>query len=179
LHDALTAGATGVQVGTLFAYCEESGFTPELKREVLEHAARGEVFVITDPRASPTGYPFKVVRWGTDEEDNPPRQRLCDLGYLREAYRRPDGRIDYRCSAEPVEDYVRKGGTLADTEGRRCLCNALLANIGQPQVRADGEVEQPLLTSGDDLQTISTFLAGRTSYTAADVITYLLGELPV
>jgi len=29
---------------------------------------------------------------------------------------------------------------------------------------------------GDDLETISTFLAGRTSYTAADVVSYLLGE---
>lgn len=60
-------------------------------------------------------------------QNRPPRQRLCELGYLRAAYRRPDGRIDYRCSAEPVEDYVRKGGVLAETEGRRCLCNALLA----------------------------------------------------
>jgi len=176
LRDALEAGATGVQVGTLFAYCEESGFTPELKREVIEHAARGEVIVITDPRASPTGYPFKVVRWGTDGEDQPPRQRLCDLGYLREAFRRPDGRIDYRCSAEPVEDYVRKGGALAETEGRRCLCNTLLANVGLPQLRANGETELPLLTSGDDLETISIFLAGRTNYSAADVISYLLDE---
>jgi nitronate monooxygenase len=176
LRDALEAGATGVQVGTLFAYCDESGFTHELKHEVIEHAARGEVEVITDPRASPTGYPFKIVQWTTDGENPPPRERLCDLGYLRTAYKRPDGRIDYRCSAEPVDDYVRKGGALAETEGRRCLCNALLANVGHPQVRATGETEQPLLTSGDDLETISTFLAGRTRYTAADVITYLLGE---
>jgi nitronate monooxygenase len=75
-----------------------------------------------------------------------------------------------------VEDYLRKGGTLAETEGRRCLCNALLANIGLPQVRANAETEPPLLTSGDDLETISIFLAGRTSYSAADVITYLLDE---
>ena len=62
------------------------------------------------------------------------------------------------------------------SRGRRCLCNALLANVGLPQLRANGETELPLLTSGDDLETISTFLAGRTSYTAADVIRYLLGE---
>ena len=176
LREALEAGAAGVQVGTLFAYCEESGFTRELKQEVMEHAERGEVEVLTDPRASPTGYPFKLVQWVTDGEAPPPRERKCDLGYLRSAYKRADGRIDYRCSAEPVEDYVRKGGTLADTEGRRCLCNALLANVGLPQLLATGETEQPLLTSGDDLETISTFLAGRTSYTAADVISYLLGE---
>ena len=176
LHDALEAGATGVQVGTLFAYCEESGLDAELKRDVIEHAARNEVVVLTDPRASPTGYPFKVVQWATDGEDRPARQRKCDLGYLRAAYKRPDGRIDYRCPAEPVEDYVRKGGTLAETEGRRCLCNALLANVGLPQLRANGETEPALITSGDDLETISTFLAGRTSYTAADVVGYLLGE---
>ena len=176
LRDALEAGATGVQVGTLFAYCEESGFAPELKRDVIEHAARDEVVIMTDPRASPTGYPFKVVEWSTEEESRPARQRKCDLGYLRAAYKRPDGRIDYRCPAEPVEDYVRKGGTVEETVGRRCLCNALLANVGLPQLRAAGATEPPLLTSGDDLETISTFLAGRTSYAAADVISYLLGE---
>lgn len=176
LREALQAGAAGVQVGTLFAYCEESGFAPELKEEVTAHAARGDVQVVTDPRASPTGFPFKVVRWATDGEDGPPRERKCDLGYLRESFKRADGRIDYRCAAEPVEDYVRKGGAIADTEGRRCLCNALTANIGQAQVRANGMVERPLLTSGDDLKTISTFLGGRTSYSAADVVDYLLGN---
>ena len=178
LANALAAGAAGVQVGTLFAYCEESGFAPELKRDVIAHAARGDVQVLTDPRASPTGFPFKVVRWATDGEDAPPRQRKCDLGYLRESVRRPDGRIDYRCAAEPVEDYVRKGGAIEDTVGRRCLCNALTANIGHGQVRDNGAIEPPLLTSGDDLQTISNFLAGRTSYSAADVLNYLLGNSP-
>jgi hypothetical protein len=75
-----------------------------------------------------------------------------------------------------VKDFVRKGGTLLETEGRQCLCNALLANVGLAQPRDNGRTEPPLLTSGDDLETISTFLAGRTSYTAADVVSYLLGE---
>jgi nitronate monooxygenase len=174
LRDALAAGATGIQVGTLFAFCDESGFAEHLKRDVLDHAARGEVDVITDPRASPTGYPFKVVRWAGDESADVIRERKCDLGYLRLAYRRDDGRVDYRCAAEPVEDYVRKGGLEADTQGRRCLCNALTANIGQPQVRGTS-VEPPLLTSGDDLATIAAFLRGRKSYTADDVIDYLFG----
>jgi NAD(P)H-dependent flavin oxidoreductase YrpB (nitropropane dioxygenase family) len=179
LTAALAAGATGVQVGTLFAYCDESGFTTELKHEVIEHVGRGDVEVLTDPRASPTGYPFKLVQWPTQGEPLPPRTRKCDLGYLRTAFKRPDGRIDYRCPAEPVEDYVRKGGAIADTEGRRCLCNALLANVGLPQLRASGVTEQPLLTSGDDLVSISTFLGGRTTYSAAEVVSYLLGEVLV
>ena len=174
LADALAAGAAGIQVGTLFAFAEESGFAEHLKKDVLGHAARGEVEVITDPRASPTGYPFKVVSWAGDETQDKERVRKCDLGYLRIAFRREDGRTDYRCAAEPVDDYVRKGGNIEDTVGRKCLCNALTSNIGQPQVRADSIDEPPLLTSGDDLATIASFLAGRDRYSADDVLSYLL-----
>ncbi|MCR4340851.1 MAG: nitronate monooxygenase [Gemmatimonadaceae bacterium] len=173
LVDALKVGAAGVQVGTLFAFCEESGLEPGLKQEILDYAARGEVDIITDPRASPTGYPFKVARWGKDS-GGPERMRLCDLGYLRVAYKRDDGRIGFRCAAEPVDDYVRKGGAIEDTVGRQCLCNALTANIGQAQLRVSGEEEPPLVTSGDDLKTIANFLDGRRSYSAGDVIDYLL-----
>lgn len=175
LIDALKIGAAGVQVGTLFAFCEESGFDPGLKQEMLDHAARGEVDIITDSRASPTGYPFKIARLKPENANEPERQRLCDLGYLRVAYKRNDGRIGFRCAAEPVQDYVRKGGAIEDTVGRHCLCNALTANVGHPQLRVSGEQEPPLITSGDDLKTISTFLAGRSSYSAGDVIDYLLG----
>jgi len=34
VRDALSQGATGVQIGTPFAYCEESGFDSEIKRQV-------------------------------------------------------------------------------------------------------------------------------------------------
>jgi NAD(P)H-dependent flavin oxidoreductase YrpB (nitropropane dioxygenase family) len=175
-REAREAGAAGVQVGTLFAYCDESGITEPLKRSVLEHAARGEVDVRTDAVASPTGYPFKVVERLDDLAQGKPRERVCDLGYLRTAYRRPDGRLGYRCPSEPVDQYVEKGGDARSTEGRRCLCNALFANIGLGQTREDGRVEPPLLTSGDDLMSIGAFLAGRTRYTAADVVRYLLGD---
>jgi NAD(P)H-dependent flavin oxidoreductase YrpB (nitropropane dioxygenase family) len=177
LRSAQASGAAGVQVGTLFAYADESGLTPEYKESVLAHAVRGEVDVLTDPRASPTGYPFKVVRWPADPvAAAPERERVCDLGYLRAAYIRPDGKLGYRCAAEPVKAYVEKGGTEAETEGRRCLCNALMANVGHAQVRAQGRVEQPLLTSGDDLIGIGAFLRGRTSYSADDVLDYLEGK---
>lgn len=177
LRSARAAGAAGIQVGTLFAYADESGLTPEYKQSVLEHASRGEVDVVTDPRASPTGYPFKVVRWPADPvAAAPERERVCDLGYLRAAYVRPDGKVGYRCAAEPVKAYVEKGGAESDTEGRRCLCNALMANVGHAQIRGEGRVEQPLLTSGDDLIGIGNFLHGRTSYSADDVLDYLEGK---
>ena len=77
------------------------------------------------------------------------------------------------CPSEPVEAYVKKGGKIEDTVGRRCLCNALLADVGLPQLRTTGEEEPPLVTSGDDLATIGEFLAGRTHYSAGDVLDYL------
>lgn len=176
---AREAGAAGIQVGTLFAYCDESGLDAELKRSVLSHAARGEITVFTDPRASPTGYPFKVVQWpGDPAEREPARERICDIGGLRVPYQQPDGRIGYRCPAEPVEAYLRKGGAIEDTVGRRCLCNALFANVGHPQVRAEDRLEPSLITSGDDLKGVGEFLRGRTSYSAGDVLDYLTGPAP-
>jgi hypothetical protein len=104
------------------------------------------------------------------------RERVCDLGYLRQAYEREDGSIGWRCPAEPVADYVQKGGDAADTEGRRCLCNALLANVGMAQTLGNGAREPMLITSGDDAATVSRFLTGDGSgYSAADVVDYLLG----
>lgn len=175
LQVALAKGASGIQVGTLFAYCDESGLAEDLKRSVLAYAARGEVTVVTDPRASPTGYPFKVVHWPGDPSAGVARERLCDLGGLRQAYWTREGKVGYRCPGEPTAAYVKKGGRVEDTVGRRCLCNALTANLGLGQVRADGRVEPPLVTSGDDLESIGEFLAGRTRYSAGDVLDFLEG----
>ena len=176
LASARSAGAAGVQVGTLFAYCDESGLAEPLKRSVLARALRGDVTIRTDPRASPTGYPFKIVESrDAPATVEPARERICDLGYLREAFVGADGKIGYRCAGEPVASYVTKGGQLADTVGRVCLCNGLLATAGFAQVREAGFVEPPIVTSGDDLLGIGRFLAGRTRYAAADVIEYLLG----
>ena len=103
------------------------------------------------------------------------RPRLCDLGYLRRACRKPDGTLDYRCPAEPVEDYVKKGGLIEDTVGRKCLCNALVANLGLGQRRPDTYEEPPLLTAGNDLDCIRPFITPeRLSYHARDVIAALL-----
>ncbi len=62
LAEALQLGAVGIQVGTAFAFCNESGIMSSLKRRVIEHARAGNVDVLTDPKASPTGFPFKVVQ---------------------------------------------------------------------------------------------------------------------
>ena len=176
LREAQEQGAAGIQVGTLFAFCDESALEPGLKRSVLEAARRGAVRVHTDPLASPTGYPFKVVRW--DGAPSGERERVCDLGYLRSAFETADGRVAWRCASEPVDQFVRKGGDEVATAGRRCLCNALLANVGLAQARKDGAIEPPLLTGGDDLEEIGAFLGGRTHYGAGEVIDHLLAEVP-
>jgi NAD(P)H-dependent flavin oxidoreductase YrpB (nitropropane dioxygenase family) len=173
VHAAHEAGAAGVQVGTLFAYCEESGLASSLRRRVLAGIVQGRARVRTDPRASPTGYPFKVVDVEGMRRQDEKRERVCDLGYLRTAYRTNTGTIGYRCPAEPVESYVAKGGDVADTVGRRCLCNGLTANIGLPQRRDEGD-EPPLITSGDDLAAVARLASGRGAYGAADVIAHLL-----
>lgn len=178
LAAALAGGATGIQVGTAFAFCAESGMAEPLKRAVLERVARGDVRVRTDPRVSPTGFPFKVVDLeGTVARDEvyADRPRLCDLGVLRSPYRKPDSTVGYRCPAEPVEVYQqRRGGRAQNTEGRRCLCNALLATAGYAQERGDGYVEPAIVTAGTDLAAVRHLTAVRPGYTAADVVAYLL-----
>lgn len=178
LHEALELGATGVQVGTAFAFTRESALREDLKQALLERAQRGEARVFTDPLASPAGFPFKVAQLeGTYSDDAvaAARPRICDLGFLREMYRGDDGQIAYRCPAEPLSTYLAKGGKAEDAEGRKCLCNALMANIGHQQVRCGHHVEPPLVTAGDDLTEVARFLpAGNASYGAADVLDALL-----
>lgn len=179
LESAMNQGAAGIQVGTLFAYSQESGFEASLKRGILEQAARGEVRVFTDPKASPTGFPFKVAEVAgtlSQPEVYQGRTRVCDLGYLREPYQTAQGKVGFRCASEPIDQYLAKGGELANTEGRKCLCNALMAAVGQGQVQKNGDHELPLVTSGDDLERIGRFVRQFGSeYSARDVVAYLLG----
>jgi len=154
LRAAIAQGATGVQVGTVFALSSESGLTPELRGRLLAGLRAGTLEVLTDGAASPTGFPFKVAQLSGTASDptvRGARERLCDLGYLRTAYLRDDKRVGYRCPAEPVAMYLSKGGTEQDTVGRACLCNALTADVGLGQTRPDGLPEEPLVTLGADL----------------------------
>ncbi len=179
VQNALEAGAAGVQVGTAFALCDESGMEPELKQRLVRQVLDEDAQVFTSPTASPTGFPFKIALVpGTlsDQAAYDARLRICDLGFLHSLFKKADGSLGYRCSAEPVDDYVKKGGKEEDTVGRACLCNTLVATAGFPQRRKDGYLEQPLVTSGDDLVNILHFLKpGQLSYSAADVINQLLG----
>ncbi len=176
VQQAFDEGAAGVQVGTLFAYCDESGMDPQLRAHIIKETLGGEVEVLTSLRASSTGYPFKVVvEEGTisDPVVYAQRERKCDLGYLREAYQRADGSVGYRCAAEPVTAFLRKGGDPEATEGSTCLCNGLMSTCGLGQIRTDGRQEPPIVTSGDSLNDIRLLATERGHYSAADVVSYL------
>ncbi len=144
---------------------------------MIRQVLAGTVSVETSFDASPTGYPFKLVRpegnhLVTDAVE--PRHRVCDMGYLRTAYRKEDGSLGWRCGAEPVASYVAKGGKEEDTRNKVCLCNGLMAVVGLGQVRK-GVVELPVLTSGDELVNIGRYLKdGKSRYSASDVIDYIL-----
>ena len=181
LQEALAAGAAGVQAGTLFALSRESGLRHGLRSQLLDKVRDGTLRVRTDPAASPTGFPFKVAQLpGTlaDPERYRARPRLCDLGHLRVPYLRSDGAVGYRCPGEPVNMYVRKGGDAADTAGRSCLCNALMANVGLGQTRrATGYVEDPLVTLGSDLDGVCAMLQRHPEgWSAAQAVAWLLAH---
>lgn len=177
---ALEAGATGVQVGTPFAFCEESGFEEKYRLRVLEKARAREAKIFTDPHASPTGFPFKVIPVeGTLSEAAvyDERPRICDLHYLQEAYKKGDGEVGFRCASEPLTTFIAKGGDPAESPGRKCLCNALMANVGLAQHRNGNRVEAGLLTAGNDVSELAQFLPEEgLRYTAADVLGILLGR---
>lgn len=153
--EARASGAAGVQIGTLFALADESGLTPELRSQLMSELEADELSVRNDPRASPTGFPFKVAQLAdtlSEDEVYEQRERICDLGYLRVPVERPDKSITYRCPSEPIAPYLRKGGSIEETVGRKCLCNALMANIGLGQLRPSGYQEPPAVTLGQDLE---------------------------
>jgi len=184
LLEAQATGAVGIQVGTAFAFCEESGISEKWKKATIAKWATpnepSHDLVFTDPSASPTDFQFKVaplVGTLSDPQLYTERPRKCDLGYLRQITADATGKIVYRCPSEPIHDYLKKGGKEEDTKGRKCLCNALMANIGIGQTQANDYHELPLITAGDDLIHIQKYIKpNHHSYRAQDVISYLLGD---
>ena len=175
LRLAQEQGAAGVQIGTAFAFCRESGLREDLKSRVLDAVGRNQAQVITDPLASPAGLPFKVIQLpGTlsDLQLYLERQRRCELGHLRTACRRSDGTLAWRCPAEPEQAYLAKGGKPEELLGRRCLCAGLLSAAG-----ITDPLEPAILTAGDALVGLARFLPpGQLSYSARDVIQQITGH---
>jgi hypothetical protein len=62
--------------------------------------------------------------------------------------------------------------------GPQLLCNGLAATVGLGQVRVGG-IEPGLVTSGDGLGCIRAMLGDRDDYSAADVVTHLMSDVPL
>jgi NAD(P)H-dependent flavin oxidoreductase YrpB (nitropropane dioxygenase family) len=130
-------GAYGIQVGSRFALCEESGMRDDLKGSIISANTTGNENVGTSKLLSPTGYPFKYYSMPgtlTDPEVYEKRKRICNRGYLTESHfeEMPDGtkKETYICPAMPPKQYINLGGKEEDMKDRVCLCNALLSTAG-------------------------------------------------
>ncbi len=179
LMDAKKQGANGIQAGSVFALCEESGIDPLLREQLIRQILDGDMNILTSSKASPTGFPFKVVEGLSQDR----KRRLCDLGGLREPYvcEAAGGleRIDYRCPAEPESRYVSKNGNIERTLGSLCLCNGLLSTIGLGQIYNDEkEKPKPIVTLGDQTPEVVRRLVGRYGlrFSAVNVMDFLRGK---
>lgn len=163
-------GAYGVQVGSRFALCEESGMRDDLRKQILERNRNGGVEIKTDHQASPTGYPIKIAQLpGTISEKAlwQARQRVCNKKYLVRSHfqEQSDGttKETYICAAMSPEEYARLGGDPAETEGKVCLCNGLLSTAGYYQ-----DIENASVTLGMSGQHITR------NYSAREVVEDIL-----
>jgi len=190
LQTALAAGAAGVQAGSNFALAEESGLSPVYRSAIFKELKKGSTdnALVQTSLFSPTGFPFKVVQLDhtlADEEVYAERRRLCDLGFLKQrVLSKPEAdgsrRLLQRCPAAPIEDFVSKRGLPFNAEGKRCLCNGLLAGIGLGQVGTqpgDMTEEPAIVTLGNDLAGVRRLSRqGQVRYWAKNVVEDILGE---
>lgn len=167
LSEALQVGASGIQIGSLFAYSAQSGLDAKQKAECLTLFMKNRIKVRTDFEASPTGYPFKtVLKQGTatDTHSRFTEQRKCDLGYLCTIVSKEDGSLSYHC---PATD---------SNSNALCVCNGLMSAAGWPQSR-NGKKEPPLLTCGDDYAAVGAIASVMQNYTVQDVLDFIHGKL--
>lgn len=189
LQEALAAGATGVQVGSVFALAEESGMRPDFRLAILNELRNGldDESLVRTTMVSPTGFAFKVVQLPatlSERQVFETRERVCDIGLLQQLgldKTSEDGTrtLFQRCPAGPIDTYIKRRGLERNTEERKCLCNGLLACVGLGQMR--GRLGQPteepaIVTLGDHLDGIRRLSRqGQMRYWAKDVVTDILG----
>jgi len=185
IQQAMAAGATGVQVGSAFALAEESGMKPSYRTAILNEIRNGadDTELVKTTLFSPTGFPFKVVQLsGTlaDEMIYGGRHRVCDIGLLQQrGLSKPDAdgkrKLFQRCSAAPIEGFVKKRGLPHNTKSRRCLCNGLLSTVGLAQ--GTNQKEEPaIVTLGNHLDSIRRLShQGQHPYWVRDIVQDLLG----
>ena len=189
LAQALAAGATGVQVGSVFALSEESGIKSAYRSAIMAQLKKemDDSKMVLTTLFSPTGFPFKVVQLDdtlADQAVYTNRLRVCDIGLLQQrGLSKPaaDGtrRLFQRCPAAPLDDFVSKRGLPLNTTDRRCLCNGLLScvGLGQAGLQNGQQIEEPaIVTLGNHLDGIRRLSRnGQSPYWVRDVVADILG----
>ena len=185
LDEALALGAIGIQVGSIGADSTGSGFQPHLSAYIRKHAYRGDLVVDCNLKVSPTTYSFKVaIIPGTlgDPEVYEARVRICDIGALLVPYLKGGEGKDkygYRCSAEPIISYCKKGGNRKDTDCKGCLCNGLFSTVDLGQRLANGLIEPPIVTHGKDYSFIQYLILHENGkFSIEDATRRLLSKYP-
>lgn len=153
LAEVLEVGLTGIQIGTIATISKESGYPESRKLQIVAGVHDKTLQVITSLDASPTGYDFNVVVFGSDNDtaSNPDvydkRIRNCSEGFLVSFRENSDGKIVEFCPAEPFIPLAKKlelfkpgmnqeekDQVLADLKIKygktQCLCNLLEAAAG-------------------------------------------------
>ena len=189
LQAALSLGAAGVQVGSAFALAMESGIQPVHRSAIFQSLRQGaaDADLVRTTLFSPTGFPFKVAQLSgtlSDEAVYATRRRVCDLGFLQQrGLSKPDAdgnrRLFQRCPAAPLDDFVNKRGLPMNAEGKRCLCNGLLAGVGLGQVNPQSGEEPAIVTLGNHLGGVRRLSRqGQCPYWAKDVVEDILLPFP-
>ena len=180
LAEARALGAAGVQVGSAFALSNESGLCEDVKRELRQRISADALVVKTSATASPSGFPFQVAQVRGSLSDPcvyQGRERVCNMGHLAQAYQKDEqdgGGIGFRCPGEPIEAFVKKGGSRAEAEGKVCLCNGLGSAAGHGHGGRPG-AEPMIVTLGKDLEFLKRLAVQCDgSYSAEDVVRSML-----
>lgn len=111
------------------------------------------------------------------------RRALARFPLIIDDYYLPVGNGDtkpFRFAAEPQGAYSAiKVGRIANTAGRLCVCNGLLATAGLPKYRTKNAYEEPALVTDGAAFAVSANSSATNPiefYTAADVINYMTGS---
>ena len=189
LQEALATGASGVQLGTVFALSEESGMKPDYRSAVFAALRDGvdDADLVHTTTHSPTGFSFKVAQLSetlSDDEVYTNRERICDIGMLQQiGFGKPDEdgtrTLFRRCPAGPINTFLKNRGQKRNTDERRCLCNGLLACVGLGQVhevRGERAEEPAIVTLGNHLDGVRRLSRhGQTHYHVEDIVADILG----
>ncbi len=181
LQHALSLGASGIQVGTAFAFCEESGLPPRSR-----HRCGGEprkVASACSPTRSPRRPAFRSRSCRSRARfPSPTCMPLARASATSVTCARTTARKTARwvTGARPSRSRITstRAATEADIHGRKCLCNGLLSAVDTGRCATTAPSSRRSTRPATKRPKYKFVRPGHTSYTADDVIDRLLGLQP-